>query len=476
MLNVLGFVVSHISPFNRGSAPPARRWGCALVVGLLLSPTGARGQFSFSDQNSVSSVSGQFLVTSVANPAPLDRNLNSANTNVVHLNTAVLTVAAERFKISLWRQLGLSATAPWSGKIHFRLHPAATPEETVTIVTTRFLNRWNYGVDLPDQLWTARYARALSGVLLLEIANRSASPGGHVAEIPAWLVDGLAQHVLAADGDKVLLSAPGKKDEELAVNRISQTERGFDPLAGARGILQNTPALTFDQLSWPTEAQMDGADGGVYYASAQLFQSELLGLKHGAEKMRALLAGLPAHLNWQTAFFLAFGDDFKRPVDVEKWWALRVVNFASRASGPRWTTAVSRVRLQALLNVPVDYRSASNALPSHAEISLQSALRSLNPEARDQVLQTKVRDLALVELRLAPPFGDLADRYRVTLGDFLAATVRSSQPSVASKHGVPINRQASLADTLKRLDALDRRRHDAETRSVIPLPGSAGAQ
>ena len=161
----------------RLTCTPRSRSGCALCRPVALGA--ARGQFSFSDQNSVSSVSGQFLVTSVADTAPLYRNLNPANTNVVQLKTALLAVAAERFKISLWRQLGLPADAPWSGKIHLRLHPAASPDETVTIVSTPFLNRWSYGVDLPDQLWKTRFARALSGVLLLEIANRAASPGGH---------------------------------------------------------------------------------------------------------------------------------------------------------------------------------------------------------------------------------------------------------------------------------------------------------
>ena len=444
---------------------------CAVLLGLMLSLVAARGQLSFSDQNSVHSLSGQFLVTSVPDPAPLYRNLTPVNTNVVQLQTALVAVAAERFKISLWRQLGLPANASWSGKIHLRLHPAASPDETVAIASTPFLNRWNYGVDLPDQLWKARFARALSGVLLLEIANRAVRPDGRSAEIPAWLVDGLAQHVLAAEGNKVLLSAPRKADEQLAVSRSNQTDRGFDPLAGARKILLNAPALTFDQLSWPTEGQREGADGGVYHASAQLFQSELLGLKNGAEKMRALLAGLPEHLNWQTAFFQAFGDDFKHPVDVEKWWALRVVNFASRASGPRWTTGISLVRLQGLLSVPVEFRNASNALPAHAEISLQSALRSLSPEQRELVLRTKARDLALAELRLAPPFGGLADGYRVALADYLGDTPQPSQPSAANKHGTPVNRP-SLADTLKKLDDLDRRRRNAETRSVIPLPGS----
>ena len=36
------------------------------------------------------------------------------------------------------------------------------------------------------------------------------------------------------------------------------------------------PALTFEELSWPTDAQVSGADGGVYRASAQLFVNDLL--------------------------------------------------------------------------------------------------------------------------------------------------------------------------------------------------------
>lgn len=446
--------------------------GYALVLGLLWSVAAAHAQFSFSDQNAVSSVSGQFLVTSPAPDAPVyPRPVAADNPNVIRFKTALLAVSAERFKLDLWRQLELPPNAAWSGKIHLRLHPAATPTETVTIRSSRFLNGWSYLVDLPDQLWKTRYARALAGVLLLEIANRSAGPQAHSAEIPAWLVDGLAQQILASDEEKVVLSAPRRKIEELAVNRINLTEPSADPFAGARGILQTAPALTFDQLSWPTDGQMEGADGGVYYASAQLFQAELLGTKQGPEKLRAMLAALPSHLNWQTAFFQAFGDNFKRPVEVEKWWALRVLNFASHAPGPRWTTEVSMARLQALLSVPVESRSASNALPTHSTISLQAALRDLNPEQRDLVLATTVRNLALDELRLAPPFGNLADGYRTTLADFLEAPLTARQVVAANKHGVPSNRQTSIAATLEKLAELDRRRHEAEGKSGVALPG-----
>jgi len=296
----------------------------------------------------------------------------------------------------------------------------------------------------------------MSGVLLLEYANRTAGEG-RVAEVPAWLVDGLAQEVLATDGQQVILSAPRKKGDDLAVNRINQSERGFDSLAAARRVLQDASALSFDQLSWPTGAQMDGADGGVYLASAQLFQSELLTLKDGRGKLRSMLAELPTHLNWQTAFFHAFGADFQRPLDVEKWWALRQVNFVQHAPGPRWTWEVSIARLEALLNVLVETRGRPDVLPGHAEVSLQAALRTLQPGPRDDLLRQKVRDLGLTEFRLAPPLGGLADAYRVALADFLG---ENSKPAATNKRGG--SGRANLMVTLRRLDQLDVRRRKLE--------------
>src|ERR1017187_7960571 len=188
------------------------RHGCAVVLGLFVSLAVARGQFTFSGQNIVQSASGQFMVSSMAATAPFYRNFSApADTNLVRLEPALLAVAAERFKFSLWQQLGLPPDVSWSGKIFLILHPARSLDEPVTITSDPFLNRWNYRVELPDVLARARYARALSAVLLLEIANRTAAAGGHSAEMPAWLVDGLAQQVLAADGEKVVLSAPVKK-------------------------------------------------------------------------------------------------------------------------------------------------------------------------------------------------------------------------------------------------------------------------
>ena len=447
-----------------------RRFLAGAGLSLVLLLTAVHGQPAFTDQNTTASVSGQFLVSSRPGSPPAFRPANpAANTNVVQLKTALVAVSAERFRTCLWRQLGIQPEASWSGKIYFELHPASSFDETVTIVSSQFLDHWNYEVSLPDMLWKTRYARALAGVLLLELANRPTGRAGQVVAVPDWLVDGLAQEVLAADGDQVILSAPRKKDGDMPVNRVNRTERGIDTLAEVRRILQNTPALTFDQLSWPTDRQMEGADGGVYYASAQLFQAELLGLNNGREKVRRLLSVLPAHLNWQTAFFQAFGEDFRSARDVEKWWALRLVDFMQRAPGPHWTTEASIARLEELLKVPVETRTGPDALPSHAEITLQAALNTLPPAQRDESLRIKARDLALIELQLAPPFGNLADGYRVALADFLGELKAITPAPVTNKHAVPAGR-ANLMVTLKRLTALDARRQRAENR-LIPVRG-----
>ena len=99
------------------------------------------------------------------------------------------------------------------------------------------------------------------------------------------------------------MSTPDKLINGLQIKRgWTRPKQDLDPLAGARRVLRNNPALTFEQLSWPTDAQLSGADGGVYRASAQLFVSSLLGLKNGAAHLRAMLENLPQFYNWQTAF------------------------------------------------------------------------------------------------------------------------------------------------------------------------------
>jgi hypothetical protein len=435
--------------------------GCALFFF-----TNVRAELPLPVAASARSVSGQFVVISAKQVSPLARRpAVLANADLVRLDPALLAVSAERIKESVWRDLGVSGR--WRGQIFLALHPAQSLDENITIVATRFGNVWNCRVELPDLVSRTRLARALTGAVLLELANRNA--GAHSAEIPAWLVDGLAQQLLASGAPGMILSPPTKTENGLLANRIIAVERGVDPLAGARRVLQQQPPLTFEQLNWPADAQLSGGDGGTYRASAQLFASELLRLNDGADRLRAMLHMLPRYYNWQTAFRAAFRADFPEPVDLEKWWALQTVSFLARDAGPAWTPAVSRDKLDAILSVPVEMRSASNSLPVHAEISLQVVIRSFDAARQAAFLQTKLRDLELAQLRMAPQLAVLSDEYRRALADYLGQN-KNAPPARRIKHASVSSPNGDIDAVLKKLDELDARRRTVES-AIKPEAG-----
>jgi hypothetical protein len=437
-----------------------RDFGCAAAL-LAVCCCRARADFSLPGKISARSVSGQFIVAGADGISALAASPDVAtNAGFVRLEPALLAVSAERIKQSLWRGLELKPDAPWRGRIFLVLHPAQSLDESVTIVSTPSVDGWSYQVQLPDVLPRTRFARALVSTLLLEFANRSAQ--SHSAEIPAWLADGLAQQLLAENSSEIILSTPDKVINDLEQNRMVATESGMDPLAGARRILRNFPALTFGQLSWPTDTQLLGDDGGAYRASAQLFVGELLDLKNGPAHLRAMLQKLPQFYNWQTAFQTAFRAEFPRPLDVEKWWALQVVNFAARDPGPQWMAAASREKLDEILSVPVEVRSVSNALPSHAEISLQAVIRNFDSGRQTDILQIKLRDLGMAQLQMASQLAVLTRDYRRVIAGYLGERNSSAPPPGWANHASSRLQKAGARETVKKLDALDARRRIIE--------------
>jgi hypothetical protein len=429
------------------------------VLFVLLFPPPARAEFPMPDMIAADSVSGQFVVTGSRQFSQLALMPEVAtNDNFVRLEPALLAVSAERFRNALLWKLGVNSGSPWSGKIFLALHPARSLDENVTVTSERFGDGWIYRVALPDVLSRERFARAMTGVLLLELANQRA--GSRCAEVPAWLSEGLSQELLAERLQEIILSVPDQVVNGLPVERVDTTARGLDSLTGARRVLQRVPALTFAQLSWPTDAQLSGEDGGVYRASAQLFVDELLGLKDGAAKLRAMLESLPRFYNWQTAFQTAFRKNFSSPLDVEKWWALQTVSFAARSPGAQWTASVSREKLDEILSVPVEMRAASNNLPARAEISLQAVIRNFNPAQQAEILRVKLRDIELAQLRMSPVLATLTAEYRNALADYLGENA-PRRATVWNKHA-SAPKKVSARDTLRTLDALDARRRVVE--------------
>jgi hypothetical protein len=431
---------------------------CALIFPLL-----ASAQFSPVETGSARSVSGQFIIIGSKENSPLARSPRFANDDsLVHIEPALLAVSAERIKESLWQELDIHGE--WRGKIYFALHPARSLDEDVIIISNPSAGGWSYQVQLPDVLSRTRFTRAMTGVLLLEYANRSAQ--SHSAEIPAWLTDGLSQQLLAEEPAAMILSSPDKIIDGLTQNRTVATQRPSDALDGARRVLQNNSALTFGQLSWPNDAQLDGDDDGVYRASAQVFTGALLGLKNGPDHLRAMLADLPGCYNWQTAFQNAFQENFPRPLDLEKWWALQVVGFVARDSGPVWTPAASRAQLDAILGVPVEIRSASNSLPERAEISLQAVIRNFDQPQQAAIFAVKLRELELAQFRMTAPLAALAGGYRRAVADYLEQGKTAESVRSAAAHPQAASQKVNARDTLKKLDELDaqRRRMEADIR------------
>jgi hypothetical protein len=447
---------------------------CLFTVAALLAALSLNGQTAPAGAVTTRSVSGQFIISGTGGSRLAATPAVATNADFIRLEPAPLAVSAERIREALHRELnpeswGLNPVTPPRAKIYLVLHPARSTDETVTVVSRHSAGGWDYQVRLPDVLPRIRFVRALTGVLLLQDANRDDRERS--AEIPAWLIDGLSEKLLAAEGPKIVLSPPARLVTGRADSRTLATIQGLDPLAGPRRMLRGQTPLTFAQLSWPTATQLAGADGGVYRASAQLFVEQLLGLPAGPAHLRALIASLPEFYNWQTAFQSAFRENFRRPLDVEKWWALQVVTFMSRDPGPAWTPEVSRDKLAEILRVPVEMRLASNALPTHTEISFQAVLRNFARSQQAVILLPKLRDLDLSQLRMAPQFAVLASGYREALTDYLEPGRRPPPPLRLGKHPPRVSPRPSVAGTLKKLDALDAQRRAVE--SALKPDGAA---
>ena len=427
---------------------------CLILAAAFFFHGPAVAQTASADKEGARSISGQFIVSRPVLTSALPVPSRPSDAHLIRLEPALLAVTAERVREQIGHTLSLKG--PWRGQIYLVLHPARSTNDPVTIRAQHFTSGWNYRVELPDLLTQTRLVRALTGVLLLEYANRNAQDRS--GELPAWLTDGLSQQLLAAGAPEILLSTPDKAINGLSVTRLEKKQQGVDPLAGARRVLVNYPALTFEELSWPTEAQLEGEDGGGYNASAQLFVSHLLKVKDGSGHLRGMLESLPHYYNGPVAFQSSFRSEFPRPLDLEKWWALQVVNFAAHDPGPGWTLAISREKLDEILRVPVEIRTASNRPPTRSEISLQAVIRNWDPARQIPILRTKLRDLDLAQFRVARPYAVLTAEYRRALARYLGDRPASAPaPSWAARLYASL-RNPSAASTVKLLDALDARR------------------
>jgi hypothetical protein len=445
-----------------------------IAVALALgNPAGAEAQPAGSKV--IGSGSGQFFVSSRGTISPRSLDLSS-QPGMLMLQPELLAVSCDRIKAQLLRELDMPDQ--WRGKIFVPMHPARSADEAIPVVADRFAGKWQVVMELPDVVERTRFVEAVVRATLLEIANRNAR--ARPAEIPEWLVRGLARELLGSAEVKLILPPPLKQADGWNISRVTvdfsdspqasaSPTLKLNPLAQAAVVLKTNEPLTFDELSWPSEEELTGAGAAIYGSSAQLFVDKLLHEKNGARCLRAMLTELPEYLNWQLAFQHSFEPIFKTPLDVEKWWALEVTQFNGRDLLHLLTREESMKQLDALFQFPIHVQIGTEA-PMRADITLQTVIRGWPRPRQLETLKGTLWDLEVLRLRIAPEFIPLVDQYRFALQEYYKKRSLSTRILMDLR----LVSDKSAEEAVARLDALDVQR--AKLRQQITMPVTTAAQ
>lgn len=438
-----------------------KRQGVDLILGLqsysvpfillLFTVISAQAQVLPTAATQAQSASGQFTV--IAPPQNYHpASYSGTNANVIRLEPAMVAMSAERIRQSVWRELGV--TGQWQHKIFVSLY-AVTPwtGQNISISTDLRSSGWSYRISIPNQITRERYLRVMTQMILLELANRSASLRS--AEIPAWLSDGLAFQMLANNSDDLILTPPRHNIGGIFLTPSRSESQRVSSVERAHKILFGEIPLSFEELSWPTDSQLDGPDTPRFMACSQLFTRRLLDFQDGQRSLRDFIRALPGYLNWQMAFLATFKKHFSSPLEIEKWWALQASEFSGRDLIQTWTYEESWNKLSAAVHEPVSVHDAPDELPVSSEVSLQTIIRDWNGTKQRDALQNKMNELDLLRNRIAPELAGLATEYRQSLGQCIRQQSVVSQ--TWSKRGAPGLGGKNPLTNVKQFDVLDSR-------------------
>jgi hypothetical protein len=157
------------------------------------------------------------------------------------------------------------------------------------------------------------------------------------------------------------------------------------------------------------------------------------------------------------AFLTGFAPHFKRPLDIEKWWALEGLSFAQRDITQTWPYAQSWEKLDAVLTETVDVFVSTNQLPERSQLTLSKAVRTWNDERQIEMLERKSTELKALNLRIAPELASLTASYITTLDNYLRER-KIVAPSASADRTRQKLGQRSEQQLINRLAELDTER------------------
>lgn len=431
----------------------------ALFVGSVHARSGSPdsfvGELQILKHSAHYSLTRQFVIISSRDLPNAYARMPASATNLVRLDPNLLAVSCERIKKALLTELG--APDRWRGKISLQLHSFKRADENVVVTSTKYGDRWSYWVDLPDRIEESRLVSTVVEMLLLEMAGRDGAD--RAAEIPAWLSQGLAEQLLLSSALELVVQPPTETESGVTLRRLLHDDRRANPLAQAHEELLATAPLTLEELSWPGDRQLSGDAGQAYRSCSQVFVVELLRLHNGRNLMRDFISELPRHLNWQISFLKAYQTRFAGLRDLEKWWALRMVNFTGRDLSRTWPSAESFRKLDEVVRPAVQVRTSVDQLPMRTEVTLQAIVQDWDFLRQSQVLQTKLQQLALLRNQVSQDVIPLVDSYRKVLETYLHKRNKAGFTRLANARSTP-GLDRIVLPILQELDRLDLQRDE----------------
>lgn len=421
------------------------------VLALLLLAVGSISDAAARDRDAVVSHSGQFSVIGRPNHGRLDAFYLATPPGFVRLQPELLSLSAERIKRAFLNELNLPDAA--AGKIQLHLLDQPPLPNEITIVSTRYADGWQYKVGIPARVNEVVLIQSIVQTLLLELANRGSSRS---AELPRWLVEGFTQNLLWTVGPAYII-----QNKAIAWEGV-----GRDPLFEPRKRLKSNRPLTVTEMSSPLPEYLVGEGLGLYESCSHLFVHELLAQRGGPALLTQFLQTLPSTWNWQTAFLSAYRAHFGAMLEVEKWWALALVDFTSHDNYQAWPRAEGLVRLRYALRTPLLVRTGPDSLPVRQDVELQTLIREPDFEGQKEALENKLNQMTLLSIHMPREAIPLVRQYREAIQDYLQKREKLGfTPDL--KRDKAGSLQLLLRETTRRLAALDRQ---CEKLGNAPLP------
>ena len=363
-------------------------------------------------------------------------SLSLIESNHVQMEPTLLVLTCERVRTELLRELGVGDA--WSGRIQVHVQGDLRPTEPVVVESQWFANGWHYRMVVPGQLDRPRLVRSLTRVLLLEIANRG-NRSQRPAEIPIWLEEGLATHLLALHGDNLV---PETRTQFTRVQNASP-----DLFLEARRLLGGRELVAFMDLTLARPDQFTDEQWEVFRRTTQLLVAELLNLPEGRAALLETLRQLPAYMNPQLAFLRGYARRFPTMLDAEKWWSVVWMNFTARDRHMRLSSAHSLGQLDEILTAPIAVRHGTNSVPGRKDLPLREVIAHTEFSRHQQAVIQAAFQLQILQHTAPVEFSRLIGDYRQTLLHYLKRRLDYSSRNADAK--------LATREVLEKLDLLD---------------------